>query len=57
MKYFRLGESEELIKEAWGIDIDNNKKQNSKKIEKIRKELEKYVKSILSEDVRKLSFA
>ena len=53
MKYYRLGESEELIKEAFGIEKKLNKKSPSlKRIESIRKNLEAKVKDILSSDVK-----
>jgi hypothetical protein len=52
MKYYRLGESEELIKEAFGIEKnDKKKKASAKKIESIRKNLENKVKGILYADV------
>lgn len=52
MKYYRLGESEELIKEAFGIEEnDKKKKASAKKIESIRKNLENKVKGILYADV------
>lgn len=52
MKYYRLGESEELIKEAFGIEKGDKKKSSTaKKIENIRKKLEKKVKDILYSNV------
>lgn len=52
MKYYRLGESEELIKEAFGIEKSNRKKSlTAKKIENIRKKLENKVKDILYSNV------
>lgn len=52
MKYYRLGESEELIKEAFGIEKSNKKKSlTAKKIENIRKKLENKVKDILYSNV------
>lgn len=52
MKYYRLGESEELIKEAFGIEKSDKKKSSTaKKIENIRKKLEKKVKDILYSNV------
>lgn len=52
MKYYRLGESEELIKEAFGIEKSDKKKSlTEKKIENIRKKLENKVKDILYSNV------
>ena len=52
MKYYRLGESEELIKEAFGIEKSDKKKGlTAKKIENIRKKLENKVKDILYSNV------
>lgn len=52
MKYYRLGESEELIKEAFGIEKSDKKKSlTAKKIENIRKKLENKVKDILYSDI------
>lgn len=52
MKYYRLGESEELIKEAFGIEKSDKKKSlTAKKIENIRKKLENKVKDILYSNV------
>lgn len=52
MKYYRLGESEELIKEAFGIEKSDKKKSLTvKKIENIRKRLENKVKDILYSNV------
>ena len=52
MKYYRLGESEELIKEAFGIEKSDKKKSSTaKKIENIRKRLETKVKDILYSNV------
>lgn len=58
MKYYRLGESEELIKEAFGIKKSNKKNSmNAKKIENIRKKLENKVKDILYSDADNCVFA
>lgn len=52
MKYYRLGESEELIKEAFGIEKSDKKKSlTAKKIENIRKKLENKVKDILYSNI------
>lgn len=52
MKYYRLGESEELIKEAFGMEKSDKKKSlTAKKIENIRKKLENKVKDILYSNV------
>ena len=52
MKYYRLGESEELIKEAFGIEKSYKRKSlTAKKIENIRKKLENKVKDILYSNV------
>lgn len=52
MKYYRLGESEELIREAFGIKKSDKKKSlTAKKIENIRKKLENKIKDILYSNV------
>lgn len=48
MRYLKLGESEELIKKAFGIKEKEQKKSvRLKRIEKIRKDLENSIKDIM----------
>lgn len=49
MKYLMLGESEELIKKAFGIKEEKNTKVNKTRVERLRKELECHVKEMLKE--------
>lgn len=49
MKHLMLGESEELIKKAFGLSEVKEVKTDKKKVENIRKKLELEVKKMLKE--------